>query len=140
MVWQFILYAVVIMVSFAVSSIALLQPIITLRVALPISKSVYALMPDSGIGEVLKLNRFTVFFYAVVDLLIIAAVVMFVPVPYSYAAAIGAVLCLILSAGKTGINNDNLEDYLAVATRHIKPEAYALTAETLERVIEVLKK
>lgn len=133
-IWTYIILVVIAFVSFAVSTMSLLQPIISARVSLPVTKYLMDQYQNirSNLENILKSSRMTIILWLIIDIIIAAAVILFVPKPYCYAVAAGAVLCLLFSLGRTGINKANLDDYFYLICKYVPEEYHESIGNTLD--------
>ena len=72
-------------------------------------------------------------FYFVVDVILAAAIILFVPAYFTKCIGIGALIVLVMGFGETGIVKNNLDDFLEMAQRK-------LPQEDLTKVLNYLKR
>lgn len=118
--WNYCLLAVAFFISYMFSALAVLTPIMVLRVSFPLTSAVSRSIPDCGISTVKKMNWFSFLLWLAIDAIIIILVVCFVPTLYAYAVLSGAAACALFSLGKTGMTDTNCYEYAETNLKYIK--------------------
>ncbi|MGM9670802.1 MAG: hypothetical protein ACI3XD_04425 [Oscillospiraceae bacterium] len=119
----YVLFATIMLVSYMVSAMAVLTPIMVLRVSFPLARSAKKALPeDSGVDSLFKLHWLSLIIWVVIDTAIAVVVALLVPRIYAYAALMGACGCALFSLGKTGRTNINRGEYIETNEKYIKEE------------------
>ena len=116
------IFAAVFTVSGLVASYAIIMPILIFRVSVTVTEVLESYLDDDGLQTIGRKNRYGILFWLIVDAVIAALVVLFVPKLYIYAVIGGVVFCLLLGLGKTGRNAVNMFEFYKTNVQYISEE------------------
>lgn len=131
--WNYLLLAAVFIGSVFVSSLAVLTPLLILKVTFPLIKKTERLsaegvhLPKGSCNT--KAMRGgamrTLLLWLMIDAIVIILILRFVPAIYQYAVLAGAVIVLLMGLGSSSSprNPKNIEDFCEVNAKYVDPEA-----------------
>lgn len=114
MFWKIILFVVAWTIGQVTASATVIMPLCCLRMGIPFTNQV---QKETGIdlAMVKRTYKRSAKLWLVIDLIIISILFWFVPLLYAVAFAAGTFLTLLIGFRQTGINENNIMDFLRLA-------------------------
>lgn len=111
-----------------------IMPLCCLRMGIPFSNRIQKF---TGVDMSMVKKRYwvSVIFWFVIDAILLAVLLLFIPKLYAIAFGIGTVISLLIGFAQTGLNSTNLSEFLPFAFSSLNEKDQARVLEYIENMV-----
>lgn len=134
MFWKVILFLFAGTLGQISGAYTVIMPLCCLRMGIPFSNRIQS-FTGVDMSKVKARYWVSVIFWLVIDAVLLAVLLLFIPKLYAIAFGIGTTISLAMGFGQTGLNGNNLSDFVSFACSSLNEDEQSRVMEYIETLI-----